>query len=331
MKKAVLISLLLGFFATGLFAQKNKVMRKHINNQLIVYAIASSVNGHALAVADGEEVLVYNSINFETLNLFSQGHSQTILSLAISRDSLWLASGDRGGALVLWRFDNGTIVESLQLGSGAITDIQFSSDNKHLILATAGGKAFLYGLKPFALLAELADASSDLLAVDFCPNNNCFATAGADKTIRLYDFKTQKLINELHGHNNWIRSLSFDEEGKRLYSAGDDGKVRLWHIGSIASAYLDDEIRIKGKRLSSVDACGKGRCFAVVSIQGRVVVSHLMGIYDYDVGRAVHQVLLLPLVNDEIRVALATNGFGLVVISAADMNYWQYYTGNKPL
>ncbi len=331
MKKAILISLLLGFFATGLFAQKNKVMRQHINNQQIVYAIASSVNGHALAVADGEEVLVYNSINFETLNHFSQGHSQTILSLAISHDSLLLASGDRGGALVLWRFDNGTIVESLQLGSGAITDIQFSGDNKYLILATAEGKAFLYGLKPFALLAELADASSDLLAVDFCPNNNCFATAGADKIIRLYDLKSQKLLKELHGHKNWIRSLSFDDEGKRLYSTGDEGRVYVWNTASLASAYLEDEIKIKGKRLSSVDACGKGRCFAVAGIGGRVVVSHLSGIYDFEVGRAVHQVVLLPLVNDEIRVALATNGFGLVVISAADMNYWQYYTGNKPL
>jgi hypothetical protein len=99
----------------------------------------------------------------------------------------------------------------------------------------------------------------------------------------------------------------------------------------LQNAYQDGEIRIKGKQLSSIDACGRGRCFAAGSLRGRVLISHLSGIYDYKVGRAVHQVVLLPKVNDEIRVALATNGFGLVVISAADMNYWQYYTGNKPI
>ncbi len=332
MKKAIVISLLLGLSCSGLFAQKSKVMRKHINNQLIVYAIASSANGHALAVADGEEVLVYDAISFETLNLFTRGHTQTILSLSISRDSLWLASGDRGGVLVLRHFENGTIVESIELGSGAITDLHFSNDNNYLIAATAGGKAFVYKLKPFALLAELADASSDLLAVRFCPDNSCFATAGADRIVRLYDMETQILVNELRGHKSWIRSLGFDAEGKRLFSSGDDGRVRVWYMGSLSGAYEEDSIRIKGKRLTGLDACSSGRrCFAVANIDGRVVISHISGIYVYEVGRAVHQVILLPKVNDEIRLALATNGFGLVVIGAADMNYYQYYSGNKPL
>ncbi len=65
-----------------------------------------------------------------------QGHSDEIISMAISSDSRWLASGDAKGQVLLWDLMNPSrpaAFAALGAHRGRISDMLFSSDNRWLV------------------------------------------------------------------------------------------------------------------------------------------------------------------------------------------------------
>ncbi|KIK39175.1 hypothetical protein CY34DRAFT_347800 [Suillus luteus UH-Slu-Lm8-n1] len=66
-----------------------------------------------------------------------EGHSSEVWALVVSRDGQIIASGDRGGELIVWHGDTGeSITQPIKAHSERIASLDFSPDGT--LLATAG-------------------------------------------------------------------------------------------------------------------------------------------------------------------------------------------------
>ena len=75
-----------------------------------------------------------------------RGHTEAVLDVAFSPDSLLLASGSSDGKLLLWQVDNGMLLSTLVNQSDSIKSVAFSPDGLLLASGTEEGKIQFWGI-----------------------------------------------------------------------------------------------------------------------------------------------------------------------------------------
>ena len=75
-----------------------------------------------------------------------RGHTEAVLDIAFSPDSLLLASGSSDGKLLLWQVDNGVLLSTLAKQSDSINSVTFSPDSLLLVSGTEEGSIQFWGI-----------------------------------------------------------------------------------------------------------------------------------------------------------------------------------------
>lgn len=73
------------------------------------------------------------------------GHSERVLSLAVSSDGSTLASGGYDGRVILWDGQTGELQMTLDAHIGPVTDLRFAADDRGLISASRDGTVKIWG------------------------------------------------------------------------------------------------------------------------------------------------------------------------------------------
>jgi WD40 repeat-containing protein SMU1 len=137
------------------------------------------------------------SYQFENSDL-EMIHKQSVISLAFTKDSKMLASGDVQGQIKIFKVANGKCLRDFpNAHSKGINCLIFSKDNSQIISGDYDSKIRVHGLKAGILIVELSSHTSFINDLQIDWNENKVFSASADGTVKIWS-KDYELINNLY-------------------------------------------------------------------------------------------------------------------------------------
>lgn len=176
------------------------------------------------------------------------GHSEDVLSVAVSPDGKTIASGSRDSSVRLWSAANGKEIRTLNRQNVGVPSVSFSSDGKLIAYAqTTFRRIFeimikekgidnsvvkLWDMASTGESRKLASYGEGIASVAISPNSKTVASGGLDKSIMVWDVVTGKKLRSFSGHSKIIKSVAFSRDGKTVASASGDKTIKLWNIAT---------------------------------------------------------------------------------------------------
>lgn len=193
-----------------------------------------------------------------------QGHSDIVMSAAVSLDGQLIATGGKDMSIRFWSTRTWETVAIGERGHSAeITGLRFNAKQasdylllfsisadenlrlwdagKHVLpclnqTKLKGGNAGEDDILRFQSKGGVNAAhAGPVFTVEVAPNDQYVATGGKDKIVNLWTIQGKKIYKEgvLRGHRRGITSLAFSTVDRVLASSSNDGSVRLWSLTSL--------------------------------------------------------------------------------------------------
>eukprot|EP00736_Rhodelphis_marinus_P011354 Rmarinus@m.18557 len=197
------------------------------------------------------------------------GHTDHVLTVAISEDSRFIAAGAAGGAVRVWN-DGGEFLTSLVGHTGDVRFLSFNFKANVLVTASDDDTVRFWSVESGGCMAEVEGTTasfqdgSKLVAtgsqegrvnlwdtstlvtrcvrvmeghtdricnVSFSPiaASHLLASGSDDRSARLWNFQTGECLHELKGHTNRVSSVVFNPNGKLLVTGSWDRSLILWN------------------------------------------------------------------------------------------------------
>lgn len=223
-------------------------------------AMDVSLTGTVLAVAAGDEVLVWNNPQQPVSHHLP--HAATVTSLSLAPDGNRLITTDGRGAIRVWDLATETAELRPEVGFAAAFDpagrgLAIADRTGRLVLDAGPGRepqrAQLSGVAPRSMrcspdgryLAVLTHHSVSVFdratgaevvlkghqqnveTATFTRDSRTIVTSGGDQAIRLWNLATGEELGVLKGGTKG-NSVAFSPDGTKLVAGGYEGTLRIW-------------------------------------------------------------------------------------------------------
>ncbi|KAI1174792.1 vegetative incompatibility protein HET-E-1 [Nemania sp. FL0916] len=161
-----------------------------------------------------------------------EGHSHPALSIAISADGRWLASGAQDGIIKIWNVVAGTCVQTLKSNGDSVTLIAISADGRWL----ASGGYYHSSIKIWDMITG---TSTRELKIDGQPHESLamssdgswLALGSRDGILQIWDVASGTCTHTLSDTGCSSRDrIGIMPESRRLVSGLIRGTIKIWDI-----------------------------------------------------------------------------------------------------
>jgi len=179
------------------------------------------------------------------------------ISLALSADGAYLATGTAGGEICRWRVADRTLLATLPGHAGAIYSLALSGDGRLVASGGVDGTVRLWDAEAGQPLAALQGHIGGVFGVALSGDGRLVASGGDDRAVRLWDAETGQPLAALQGHAGGVPCVALNDDGRLVASGSFDGTVRLWdaeagqplatlqgHAGGVRGVALNDDGRL---------------------------------------------------------------------------------------
>lgn len=178
-----------------------------------------------------------NGYPLETV--IQKGHELAVLSLAISPDSAYLATGSKDKSVKIWDRKTGLEIKSFFGFKGSVNSVCFSNDGKYL-LGASGEMIRVWDV--YSGQEIYHHASSEYLSrTTFSPDQKYLVFGGYSDSISIYDWTTKKLIKQISVNPDKNRgygvSIAFTPDGKWLGIGETDRTFNIYRTSDWSHAY----------------------------------------------------------------------------------------------
>jgi RNA polymerase sigma factor (sigma-70 family) len=234
-----------------------------------------------------------------------------LMSLAVSPDGKWVASGGENAGPFLWDVATGKATDLDPGGKRVkpwVHGLSFARDGKTLAVADTNGRIRVWDVATRRELYRHDEHDGSVLTVAVSADGTRAASAGGDGTVRLWDLAAGKPVRAWRAdERRSVFTAVFTPDGRSLMTAGWDGSVRLWDTAA------GKEVRRlrDGPDLARAALSPDGKLAAVSGKDGRVIV-----LVETATGRPIRE--MTGHISDLMGLAFAPDGRRLV--STADMH-----------
>lgn len=246
----------------------------------------SSFFGGTLALANDGKVA--SSVNIKSIivwggnrgELFLNGHTGQICSMAFSPDSKKLVSGAYENSARVWDSENGDCLLVLDGHSGHVRTVCFSPDGTRILSGSEDNSLRIWDTKTGRCLRMFSGLSDSVIAAAFSPNANRIAV-GSGMSVQIWDVELGTLIREIKGRHNWISCTAFSNGGSKIATGCYFDWVSIWDIST-------------GRRIQRFEGHGKSVSSVALSPDDSLIASGsgtgVIRICNIVTGRTVHTI-----------------------------------------
>lgn len=209
---------------------------KRLGKGVITGNVAFSPNGFHLAVGSSIGIWIYEIRQdmVKEIDLLT-GHTDSVYTIAYSRDGRMLASGSWDNTIRLWDGQTGLLIETLEGHTDKVNCVVFSGDGNFLASGSNDKTVKLWDIETGDVSYTNTDHTDSVTSVAFSPNGNFLASGSKDKTIGLINVQTKD-------HTHEVTTIAFSSDSNTLASGGKDKTIRLWDIHNNESVIQLNEV-----------------------------------------------------------------------------------------
>jgi len=183
-------------------------------NNRVVVAAGSDHALHLWSLTDGATL--------KTL----PGHTNRVMSLAMSQDSRLLVSGSTDRTIRLWDVASGQLLQTFESPS-SVTAVALSPDAKRIVSGSKDGTIRIWDQQTAALLTTLTISEDEITALAYGTTASSLVSASRDR-LQVWDLQTGQLHRTFSGHTEPIVGLQV-VDNQTLVSFGDD-RTLVWDL-----------------------------------------------------------------------------------------------------
>ena len=211
----------------SVFAQEHTYFRDNGSVKAVAY---SAIDASVVASGGTDRAVKLWNLRNNTVTTLGH-HSDTVNSVAFSRDGQLLVSGSDDYTFKVWDFSRQREIESLQhITDNTMSQIKavaFSPNGQRL--ATAGAHVKLWNTHNWTEVTTLRH-NEWVWAIAFSADGQLLAAGDANGQINVWDVQKHHLLIQLQGGTEDIGSVAFSPNNRILAAAGYEGKIRLWQV-----------------------------------------------------------------------------------------------------
>jgi len=156
------------------------------------------------------------------------GHCYTLLSLAVSSDGKFLASGDAGKQIYIWEADSMNKIHSFKGHRDAISGLVFRRGSHTLYSCSWDRSVKIWEVDEKAYVETLFGHQDRISAIDCGSRERCITAGGRDGTVRVWKIAEESQL-VFNGPATSIDSVKLLNE-EHWMSAGEDGHLATWGV-----------------------------------------------------------------------------------------------------
>ena len=169
-----------------------------------------------------------------------------------------MASGDRGGDILVWNRQNGREIHRLHPSDKEVTRVRFSPTGNLLATAGQGGIVRLWQTGDWKPFGELLHHQLTINGLAWSPDGKQIASGDRDGVVCIWNVETQKCLLTLPKHADAIRCMEWSPDGAHLAISEGDASVKVWET-------------MGWNQVASIPTEGRGALALAFSHDGRIL------------------------------------------------------------
>nr|XP_006630762.1 PREDICTED: U3 small nucleolar RNA-interacting protein 2 [Lepisosteus oculatus] len=157
------------------------------------------------------------------------GHTAHILSMAISSDGKYLATGDWNKLIMIWEAATCKHLYKFTGHKDAVSGLSFRKGTHDLYSASHDRSVKVWNVSENAYVETLFGHQDVITGLDSLSRERCVTAGGRDGTIRVWKIAEESQL-VFHGHEGSIDCVQLVNE-EHMITGADDGSVALWSVG----------------------------------------------------------------------------------------------------
>lgn len=155
-------------------------------------------------------------------------HDSVVLSLAVSYDNRFLASGDESNLIKVWNPDSLEHIHTFKGHRGAVTGLAFCRETSHLYSCSEDRSVKIWNLDEMSYIETLFGHQSKVTGIDVLSKDKAVTSGSTDNTLRVWKVQeeSQLIYNGHHRSIDMVKRL----DSHHFVSCGDDGLLCVWGI-----------------------------------------------------------------------------------------------------
>ncbi|QRV80185.1 WD repeat-containing protein [Ceratobasidium sp. AG-Ba] len=212
------------------------------------YSLAFSQDSSLIMLGSGDgTVCGWNTCTGEALVSSTVDHEDNTVSVTLSSDGNWFATGSTNGRVYICETRTGNVfVGPLGASQRSVqaNALAFSPNNTMIGSGFSDGMISIWEVHTGSLKVQLAGGHpGSIQDIAFSPDNRLLASTSDDHTVCVWDAQSGSLYARyLQGHTKAVLLLGFMPDGNRLVSGSFDQSIRVWDIHCLGSE--DKTLRI---------------------------------------------------------------------------------------
>lgn len=204
--------------------------------------------------------------------------SNRVKGLAFHPTRPWILASLHNGAIQLWDYRMGTLIDRFDEHEGPVRGVDFHRSQPLFVSGGDDYKIKVWNYKLRRCVFTLIGHLDYIRTVYFHHESPWIVSASDDQTVRIWNWQNRSCLAVLTGHSHYCMSAMFSPNEDLVVSASLDQTIRVWDISSLRQKSVrpsDVMSQVRGQLPAAVNADLFGGTDAIVKY---VLEGHTRGV-----------------------------------------------------